>query len=123
MTPGPLQVLQPDPDPSPGSEIPLTHYPFTQQVFNEHLLCARQQGRVVPEHKHLRLEGTVWTRGYLVSCAEWDEGGDSPGDVTSGTQGRSTSQGREAGAETGGLGKAQQDSRGGLRAEGQEVRA
>lgn len=59
-----------------------------QQVFNEHLLCARQQGRVVPEHEDLSLEGRVLTRGHLVSCAGYDGGGDSPGNVTPGTQGR-----------------------------------
>lgn len=75
------------PRPSPSSQIPVTHCPVPQQEFNEHLLCARQQGKVVPEHKALSLEERALTRGQLVSCAGYDEGGDSR-DVTPGTQGR-----------------------------------
>lgn len=54
--------------------------PFTRQFVNEHLLCARQQGWLVPEHKDLSLEGRVLTRPALVSCAEGDKGGDCPGE-------------------------------------------
>ena len=95
VTQGLLWMVQPDPDPppalrsrpSPSSQIPVTHCPVPQQEFNEHLLCARQQGKVVPEHKALSLEERALTRGQLVSCAGYDEGGDSR-DVTPGTQGR-----------------------------------
>lgn len=53
--------VQPDRDPSPSSKIPVTYYPFAQQLFNEHLLCAGRQGKEVPEHEDLCLEGKVLT--------------------------------------------------------------
>ena len=49
----------------------------------------------------LCLEGRVLARRCLVSWAEWEEGGDSPGEVAWGTPGEEHFPGEEAGAETG----------------------
>ena len=111
------------PRPSPSSQIPLTHYPVPRQVFNEPLLCARQQGKVVPEHKDLSLEERVLTRGQLVSCAGYDEGGDSPRCDPRDTGQGALPWGGRLELSGGEVRRADQSSRAVLRAEGQDVRA
>ena len=108
---------------SPSSKIPLTHYPVPQQVFNEHLPCARQQGRVVPEHKDLSLEGRVLTRGHLISCAGYDGRGQPRKCVPRDTGQGALPWGGRLELSGGEVRRADESSRAALRAEGQEVRA
>lgn len=111
--------VQPDRDPSPSSKIPVTYYPFAQQLFNEHLLCAGRQGKEVPEHEDLCLEGKVLTCCVLPYQLCREGGGRGrPRGRGLGTRGRGTSLGREAGAEMGGVRTASQ----GREARGQGLR-